>query len=169
MLKRLARMCKWAWEKVKAAAIATAKFVGGCLGMVGDALTISVAPLYAFTGDPNQGHAAYNAAKATFSGNFLTSVGHGTQWVAAHGVTFSTKLGGTKLATLLGKVVAAKTVVVGTAVIGGAYCLLFIAAVWAVKHWWSHGGGDQVKEFVDACAGGEGLIEVCNGLVLAEM
>lgn len=106
MLKRLRKMLVWALEKTKAAVTATAKFIGKCLKAVSGAVTFSAPPLYVATGDPNLGHAAA-AATAMFSKTALTTVGQGTQWAAAKGVTFSNKLGLSKLSAMFGNVVAA--------------------------------------------------------------
>ena len=48
-----------------------------------------------------------------------------------------------KPAALFGKVVAANTLAVGTTVVGGVLCVLFVGVVWAVKRWWSKKGGEK--------------------------
>ncbi len=72
-----------------------------------------------------------------------------------------------KLSALLGKVVAANTLAVGTTVVGGVLCVLFVGAVWAVRRWWRNKGAEKAKQVIEACSRAEETGEVFGGLVEA--
>lgn len=138
-------MLKRFFQKVWSAIVTTAKYMGKCMNAVADACGISGLPLHAIKGDASLAHAAKHVTETMVSKATLTKIGVDVQFVAAKGVTISSKCGLTKVAGLLAKVVAASSLSVGTVVVGVGLTILFVGAVWILKR-----AVKKAEKFIDA-------------------
>jgi hypothetical protein len=138
--------------------VTVGKFFAKCAKAVADAVGISSLPLKAIKGDASLAHAAKEVTKTMVSKATLAKIGANAQWVAAKGVTFSTKCGLTKVAGVLTKVVAANALSVGTTLVALGLTALFVGIFWVIKRTIK-----KTEQFIETLSSAEDTAETIGG------